>query len=69
MSPGGMHLYNSLTVCVCVCVCVRVQVSSVQVVRAYIDRIQEVNPFLNAVIKDRQETILPLSSDIVLCFL
>lgn len=29
------------------------QVSSVEVVQAYIDRIQEVNPLLNAVIKDR----------------
>ncbi|XP_029944345.1 fatty-acid amide hydrolase 2-A-like isoform X2 [Salarias fasciatus] len=31
----------------------RKEVSSVEVVQAYIDRIQEVNPFLNAVIKDR----------------
>lgn len=31
------------------------QVSSVEVVQAYIDRIQEVNPFLNAVVKDRRE--------------
>lgn len=31
------------------------QVTSVEVVQAYIDRIQEVNPLLNAVIKDRQE--------------
>lgn len=37
------------------------QVSSVEVVQAYIDRIQEVNPLLNAVIKDRQER--PSSSD------
>ncbi|XP_062849426.1 fatty-acid amide hydrolase 2-B [Trichomycterus rosablanca] len=29
------------------------QVSSVQVVQAYIDRIQEVNPLINAVVKDR----------------
>lgn len=29
------------------------QVSSVEVVQAYIDRIQEVNPLINAVIKDR----------------
>lgn len=55
-------------VCDCVCVCVTnpntplcslnvvfLQVSSVEVVQAYIDRIQEVNPLLNAVIKDRQE--------------
>ncbi|KAM9424885.1 fatty-acid amide hydrolase 2-A-like isoform 1-T1 [Pholidichthys leucotaenia] len=42
-------------VCVCVCVraCVCLQVSSVEVVQAYIDRIQEVNPLLNAVVKDR----------------
>lgn len=33
------------------------QVSSVEVVQAYIDRIQEVNPLLNAVIKDRQEVL------------
>ncbi|XP_013876481.1 fatty-acid amide hydrolase 2-B [Austrofundulus limnaeus] len=31
----------------------RKEVSSVEVVQAYIDRIQEVNPFLNAVVKDR----------------
>ncbi|XP_060951779.1 fatty-acid amide hydrolase 2-B [Limanda limanda] len=31
----------------------RREVSSVEVVQAYIDRIQEVNPFLNAVVKDR----------------
>ncbi|XP_022619857.1 fatty-acid amide hydrolase 2 [Seriola dumerili] len=31
----------------------RKEVSSVEVVQAYIDRIQEVNPLLNAVIKDR----------------
>ncbi|XP_056298616.1 fatty-acid amide hydrolase 2-B [Pseudoliparis swirei] len=36
----------------------RKEVSSVQVVRAYIDRIQEVNPFLNAVIKDRFDAAL-----------
>lgn len=47
----------------CVCVflhrvkVVLVQVSSVEVVQAYIDRIQEVNPFLNAVVKDRQEQL------------
>lgn len=29
------------------------QVTSVEVVQAYIDRIQEVNPLINAVIKDR----------------
>lgn len=34
------------------------QVSSAEVVQAYIDRIQEVNPFLNAVVKDRQERII-----------
>lgn len=33
------------------------QVSSVEVVQAYIDRIQEVNPLLNAVVKDRQERV------------
>lgn len=32
----------------------RWQVSSVEVVQAYIDRIQDVNPLINAVIKDRQ---------------
>lgn len=38
-----------------------VQVSSVEVVQAYIDRIQEVNPLLNAMIKDRQDKrICPL---------
>lgn len=37
------------------------QVSSVEVVQAYIDRIQEVNPFVNAVVKDRQETIISIS--------
>lgn len=44
------------------------QVSSVEVVQAYIDRIQEVNPFVNAVVKDRQETIISVSlmSDSVL---
>lgn len=44
------------------------QVSSVEVVQAYIDRIQEVNPFVNAVVKDRQETIISISlmSDSVL---
>lgn len=31
----------------------RKEVSSVEVVQAYIDRIQEVNPFVNAVVKDR----------------
>ncbi|XP_061565484.1 fatty-acid amide hydrolase 2-B [Cololabis saira] len=31
----------------------RKEVSSVEVVQAFIDRIQEVNPFLNAVVKDR----------------
>ncbi|XP_035473480.1 fatty-acid amide hydrolase 2-B [Scophthalmus maximus] len=31
----------------------RREVSSVEVVQAYVDRIQEVNPFLNAVVKDR----------------
>uniref|UniRef100_A0A3Q2T5U3 Fatty acid amide hydrolase 2b n=1 Tax=Fundulus heteroclitus TaxID=8078 RepID=A0A3Q2T5U3_FUNHE len=31
----------------------RTEVSSVEVVQAYIDRIQEVNPFVNAVVKDR----------------
>ncbi|KAM9717992.1 fatty-acid amide hydrolase 2-B [Menidia menidia] len=31
----------------------RKEVSSVEVVQAYINRIQEVNPFLNAVVKDR----------------
>ncbi|XP_054457552.1 fatty-acid amide hydrolase 2-B [Anoplopoma fimbria] len=36
----------------------RKEVSSVQVVRAYIDRIQEVNPFLNAVTKDRFDAAL-----------
>lgn len=36
-----------------------VQVSSVEVVQAYIDRIQEVNPLLNAVVKDRWEGIIP----------
>lgn len=30
------------------------QVSSVEVVQAYVDRIQDVNPLINAVIKDRQ---------------
>lgn len=30
------------------------QVSSVEVVQAYIDRIQDVNPLINAVVKDRQ---------------
>lgn len=29
------------------------QVTSVEVVQAYIDRVQEVNPLINAVIKDR----------------
>ncbi|XP_075948712.1 fatty-acid amide hydrolase 2-B [Anarhichas minor] len=36
----------------------RKEVSSVEVVRAYIDRIQEVNPFLNAVTKDRFDAAL-----------
>ncbi|KAK1890276.1 Fatty-acid amide hydrolase 2-A [Dissostichus eleginoides] len=36
----------------------RKEVSSVEVVRAYIDRIQEVNPFVNAVIKDRFDAAL-----------
>lgn len=36
----------------------RKEVSSVEVVRAYIDRIQEVNPFLNAIIKDRFDAAL-----------
>ncbi|MED6273632.1 Fatty-acid amide hydrolase 2-A [Characodon lateralis] len=31
----------------------RKEVSSVEVVQAYIDRIQDVNPFVNAVVKDR----------------
>lgn len=54
--------------CVCVCeiqnlhLCALtvpfLQVSSVEVVQAYIDRIQEVNPLINAVIKDRQERII-----------
>ncbi|XP_062416812.1 fatty-acid amide hydrolase 2-B [Pungitius pungitius] len=34
------------------------EVSSVEVVQAYIDRIQEVNPFLNAVTKDRFDAAL-----------
>lgn len=34
------------------------QVSSVEVVQAYIDRIQEVNPLLNAVVKDRSDVWL-----------
>ncbi len=38
------------------------QVSSVEVVQAYIDRIQEVNPLVNAVVKDRQEQTFPHSS-------
>uniref|UniRef100_A0A3Q4BDH1 Amidase domain-containing protein n=1 Tax=Mola mola TaxID=94237 RepID=A0A3Q4BDH1_MOLML len=36
----------------------RKEVSSVEVVQAYIDRIQEVNPLLNAVIKDRFDASL-----------
>lgn len=36
----------------------RKEVSSVEVVQAYIDRIQEVNPLLNAVIKDRFDAAL-----------
>lgn len=36
----------------------RKEVSSVEVVRAYIDRIQEVNPFLNAVTTDRFDAAL-----------
>ncbi|XP_010746554.1 fatty-acid amide hydrolase 2-B [Larimichthys crocea] len=36
----------------------RKEVSSVEVVQAYIDRIQEVNPLLNAVIKDRFDDAL-----------
>ncbi|XP_034712452.1 fatty-acid amide hydrolase 2-B [Etheostoma cragini] len=36
----------------------RKEVSSVEVVRAYIDRIQEVNPFVNAVTKDRFDAAL-----------
>nr|XP_046236490.1 fatty-acid amide hydrolase 2-B [Scatophagus argus] len=36
----------------------RKEVSSVEVVQAYIDRIQEVNPLLNAVVKDRFEAAL-----------
>lgn len=38
------------------------QVSSVDVVQAYIDRIQEVNPLINAVLKDRQVRV---SSDFI----
>lgn len=38
------------------------QVSSVEVVQAYIDRIQEVNPLINAVVKDRQVRV---SSDFI----
>uniref|UniRef100_A0A4W6D1R7 Fatty acid amide hydrolase 2b n=1 Tax=Lates calcarifer TaxID=8187 RepID=A0A4W6D1R7_LATCA len=60
-----LYLTCFFVLCVCVCVSlipnthscshnvVFLQVSSVEVVQAYIDRIQEVNPFLNAVIKDR----------------
>ncbi|XP_070785975.1 fatty-acid amide hydrolase 2-A-like [Enoplosus armatus] len=36
----------------------RKEVSSVEVVQAYIDRIQEVNPLLNAVVKDRFDAAL-----------
>ncbi|XP_068611727.1 fatty-acid amide hydrolase 2-A-like [Brachionichthys hirsutus] len=36
----------------------RKEVSSVEVVQAYIDRIQEVNPLLNAVVKDRFDSAL-----------
>ncbi|XP_068164912.1 fatty-acid amide hydrolase 2-A-like [Antennarius striatus] len=36
----------------------RREVSSVEVVQAYIDRIQEVNPLLNAVVKDRFDAAL-----------
>ncbi|XP_068443603.1 fatty-acid amide hydrolase 2-B [Clinocottus analis] len=42
----------------------RKEVSSVEVVRAYIDRIQEVNPFLNAVIKDRFDAALQEASQV-----
>lgn len=38
------------------------QVSSVEAVQAYIDRIQEVNPLINAVIKDRQGPTILLYS-------
>lgn len=34
------------------------QVSSVEVVQTYIDRIQDVNPLINAVIKDRQGPLI-----------
>lgn len=68
---GGMHCVfsqiwhaNVFFFVTCVCdtfiqsVVVFLQVSSVEVVQAYIDRIQEVNPLLNAVVKDRQERII-----------
>lgn len=42
----------------------RKEVSSVEVVRAYIDRIQEVNPFVNAVIKDRFDAALLEASQV-----
>lgn len=38
------------------------QVSSVEVVQAYIDRIQDVNPLINAVVKDRQGPTIRLYS-------
>ncbi|XP_028986848.1 fatty-acid amide hydrolase 2-B [Betta splendens] len=42
----------------------RKEVSSVEVVQAYIDRIQEVNPFLNAVVKDRFAAALQESAQV-----
>lgn len=34
------------------------QISSVQIVQAYIDRIKEVNPLINAVVQDRFEAAI-----------
>ncbi|XP_059210584.1 fatty-acid amide hydrolase 2-A-like [Centropristis striata] len=42
----------------------RKEVSSVEVVQAYIDRIQEVNPLLNAVVKDRFDAALQEASQV-----
>ena len=38
-----------------------------EVVQAYIDRIEEVNPLINAVVKDRQDSQVPTSLPTSMC--